>query len=545
MKKTNELLNYIKYMHLKSKGYRRFIPLIFISSLILSAVSILIALMSKQLIDSLLTLHAGTIIKVISISVSGYILGAVIRFGTAYMQKYFVDKYKMKLQLGFYDNMQRSEFVFFNSLSSSDIYYRMFTDISIMVDFYINLIINIPTKIITFITAMVIMCMWSYELTLAIIGLVFLQLIIMIVFKKPIRKRAEISIESDQRLIAKINDDVIKSDMCRSLSLEKYNYNIVTDYFDVSRINKLKSTRLHLVYSSLLGLTNQILNICILLLGVYFVSTGKLTIGTLMAISMLAGFIYQPLNEVFTTVISYQPTKVSFRRFNEFDSKIDSSRENGKKVFVNGDITISNLFFTYGDKPVICDKSFIIKQGQLSCIKGENGIGKTTLARLFSRYISAQNGSISINNDNILDVDFDLYRQNVIPVFAESILINDTMKNNILLGASYSDEEVNRVIEECSLTGFIAKLPDGIDTMLETGDKELSKGEIQKISLARALIRRPSVLILDEPLSHVDQESVDEFLLALKLYNNEYKTTIIIISHDNRVDSIVDESICI
>lgn len=183
----NNLREYLKFMTLKSKGYKKFIPLIFVATLLFSVLSIFIALIGKQLIDNLLTLNTAKILKVIGISITAYTVGAVLGFFTSYLEKYVIDKLKVKLQLSFYDNMQRSEFIFFSNLSSSDVYYRMFTDIGIIVDFFLNLLINIPIKIIVFILACSIMFVWSYQLTLAIIGLVVLQMLVMLFFRKPIK----------------------------------------------------------------------------------------------------------------------------------------------------------------------------------------------------------------------------------------------------------------------------------------------------------------------------------------------------------------------
>lgn len=104
---------YLKYMTVKSKGYLKIIPLIFILSLVFSIISIFIALVRKLFIDNLLSLDINIIIKAVSISVSAYLFGASLGFGTSYLQKYITDKLKIRMQLSFYDNMQHSEFIFF------------------------------------------------------------------------------------------------------------------------------------------------------------------------------------------------------------------------------------------------------------------------------------------------------------------------------------------------------------------------------------------------------------------------------------------------
>lgn len=535
--------HYLSYMHTNSKGYRKYIPLIFVCSLCFSILSIFIALLGKQMIDNLLAMEKNVIVKVIIISISAYIIGAFLSFFTAYFEKYIIDKFKMKLQLAFYDNMQKSEFIFFCNLSSSDVYYRMFTDISIIVDFYLNLCITIPIKIIVFIVASSIMFVWSYQLTLAIIGLVLLQMIIMLMFRGPIRKRAEIALESDQKLIAKINEDVIKSDLCRSLALEQYNLSNITIYFEESRKNKLKSSKISLLYSSIVALTSQIINICLLLIGIFFVSKDIITIGMLMGISMLAGYIYQPINDFFKTIVSYQSTIVSYKRFYEFNNKIDVNRIENNNKFENGDIKIEKLFYMYDNKIVFQDFNALINKSKITLLKGPNGSGKTTLMRLLTRSLNPIRGNIIIANKNIKEYDFNDYRKNVISLSSIPLLLNGTLKENICANENYSDKEILLILNKCCLTNVLNRLPDGIDTKLGLGETGLSQGEIQKIALARVLIRRPTILILDEPLAHVDSTSVEDIQHVLSQYNKETNSTIIIISHDRRIEEIVDNII--
>lgn len=538
-----KLKHYLSYMHTNSKGYRKYIPLIFVCSLCFSILSIFIALIGKQLIDNLLTMNNNVIVKVILISISAYLIGAILGFFTSYFEKYIIDKFKMKLQLAFYDNMQKSEFVFFSNLSSSDVYYRMFTDIGIMVDFYLNLCITIPIKVIVFIVAASIMFVWSYQLTLAIIGLVLLQMVIMLIFRKPIRKRAEIALASDQKLIAKINEDVIKSDLCRSLALEEYNLNNITSYFDESRKNRLKSSKVSLLYSSIVGLTSQIINICLLLIGIFFVSKEIITIGMLMGISMLAGYIYQPINDFFKTIISYQSTIVSYKRFYEFNNQIDINRVQNDIMFENGDIKIENLFYMYGNKIVFQNFNAIINKNQITLLKGPNGSGKTTLMRLLTRSLRPMNGNIIISDKNINEYDFNDYRKNIISLSSIPLLLNGTLRENICANENFSDEEIVSILNKCCLMNVVERLPQGIETKLGLGETGLSQGEIQKIALARVLIRKPNILILDEPLAHIDVASVEDIQQVLLQYNKETNSTIIIISHDARVEQIVDKVI--
>ena len=531
-------------MNKKAEGYIKYMPFVFATALLFSIMSIYIALVGKQLIDNLLTLHTDVIIKVVCISFVSYIAGAFLGFVTSYLQKFIVDKIKIKLQLSFYDNMQKSEFVFFSNLSSSDIYYRMFMDIGVMVDYYLNLVINIPIKIITFSVTLAIMLYWSWKLTIAITLLIFIQLFITILFRKPIKKQAEISIEAEQSLIAKVNEDMLKSDLCRSLALENINKQNISKYFEIARKNRLKNTKINLLFSHTVGFVSQIINMFLLLLGVYFVSTQELSIGSLMGISILSGYIYQPLNDIFHTIVSFQSTEVSFRRFKEFSDSMDNKILDGNKSFVNGSFKIENLNFAYGNKSVIKNLNLNIKENKITFLEGKNGSGKTTLLRLLNRFILPNSGNIYLNQININEFNYDEYRSNVISVSSDPVLLNDSFYNNIAIGKdNITKEDVKKIIKQCKLDCVLKNLDDNLDVILGTGNIGLSKGEIQKISLARVLVRQPKILLLDEPISHIDIDSANEILDVLKELNLKYNTTIIIVGHDERIKGIADDII--
>lgn len=532
---------YLKTMTALSKGYGRALVIIFIGSICFSVISIFIALIGKELVDSILSLNRLIIVKVIAISISAYILGSILGFATSYFQKYIIDQFKMKLQLSFYDNMQHSEFMFFSNLNSSDVYYRMFTDIGIAVDFYLNLIIAIPIKIIVFLISFGIMLSWSYQLTLTILALITIQLIVMTLFKKPIKQKTTRSLTAEQQLIAQINNDVLNSDTIRSLGLEKYNRKKIEPYFEDSRKAKLSATKVNLMFSSIIGLISQIINICLLLVGILYISQGKMSIGTLMGFSMMTGYIYQPLNDCFSLVISYQPAKVSYSRYREFNDEIDSNRNNGTLKFTNGELFIDNISFSYGNGYVFNKFSDRITSHKIIYYKGQNGAGKTTLMRLIARFIKPIEGNIYINDININDFDYDDYRKNIIAFTSNPIIFNGTVKENICLDEDYDLSTINEIIKSCSLTDTIDKLEKKIETLIGTDEQKLSQGEIQKIGLARVLIRKPKILILDEPIAHIDSKSTNDIIDTLKYFNIKYGITMIIISHDDAIQKIADE----
>ena len=535
--KEIKLKNYLNVMKNSFKDKRTNIPIIYLLSLTFSVLSIFIALISKNLVDNLLNLNIYGIFNIVIISIGAYLFGSLVGYFSSYFQKYVIDRFKMDLQLSFYDNIQKSHYSFILNISSSDVYYRMFTDIGVLVDFYINLIVNVPVKVLIFISTLIIMSFWSYKLTLIILVFIILQYVSMFLFRKPIKKRSEDALASEQLLYFKINENINTEEICRSLALEELRLIDIKKYFNKKRKSSLRYTQINLIYSAVLNFASQIINMILLLLGVNMVMKNEITIGILMGISILSTYLSQPINDIFTTIMSYQPTKISYKRYVDFNEQIDLGRYEGKNEFVNGDIVIRDLSFSYDNTNLFNNFNCTIPKGDIALIKGGNGSGKTTLMRLLSRYIIQCSGEILINNQDIRLIDFEDYRKHVITLDSNSAILNGSLRFNISTGLNVDDDKLQDIIKMCGLSNVLDKLGNDFESELGKGKILLSKGEVQKIAIARIIIRDPDIIIFDEPFANMDNKSIADIKNLLININRSGKT-IIIICHDN----IMDES---
>ena len=535
--KEIKLKNYLNVMKNSFKDKRTNIPIIYLLSLTFSVLSIFIALISKNLVDNLLNLNIDGIFNIVIISIGAYLFGSLVGYFSSYFQKYVIDRFKMDLQLSFYDNIQKSHYSFILNISSSDVYYRMFTDIGVLVDFYINLIVNVPVKVLIFISTLIIMSFWSYKLTLIILVFIILQYVSMFLFRKPIKKRSEDALASEQLLYFKINENINTEEICRSLALEELRLIDIKKYFNKKRKSSLRYTQINLIYSAVLNFASQIINMILLLLGVNMVMKNEITIGILMGISILSTYLSQPINDIFTTITSYQPTKISYKRYVDFNEQIVLGRYEGKYEFVNGDIVIRDLSFSYDNTNLFNNFNCTIPKGDIALIKGGNGSGKTTLMRLLSRYIIQCSGEILINNQDIRLIDFEDYRKHVITLDSNSAILNGSLRFNISTGLNVDDDKLQDIIKMCGLSNVLDKLGNDFESELGKGKILLSKGEVQKIAIARIIIRDPDIIIFDEPFANMDNKSIADIKNLLININRSGKT-IIIICHDN----IMDES---
>ena len=196
----------------------------------------------------------------------------------------------------------------------------------------------------------------------------------------------------------------------------------------------------------------------------------------------------------------------------------------------NNDIVLENIDFSYENSKVIDDVSLLIPQRTSCAIVGPSGSGKTTLVNLMARFWDVDSGSVKLGGVDVREWKFDEFMTHFAMVFQNVYLFNDTIENNIKFGRpSASHEEVVQVAKAARCHDFIATLPDGYDTVLGEGGANVSGGEKQRISIARALLKDAPIVLLDEATANVDPENEAELQSAIETLTRD--KTVIMIAH--------------
>ncbi|MCK4562102.1 MAG: ATP-binding cassette domain-containing protein, partial [Flavobacteriaceae bacterium] len=200
-----------------------------------------------------------------------------------------------------------------------------------------------------------------------------------------------------------------------------------------------------------------------------------------------------------------------------------------KKSFET-DIIHKNISFKYKDEFVLKDFSLNVPKGKTVALVGQSGSGKSTLANLIPRFYDVNQGEILIDNKNVKDIKKEALRDLIGLVTQESILFHDTVKNNITLGIeNATDEEIIAAAKIANAHEFIKDLPQGYDTNIGDSGNTLSGGQRQRLSIARAVLKNPPIMILDEATSALDTES--EQLVQKALEKMMENRTSIVIAH--------------
>lgn len=214
----------------------------------------------------------------------------------------------------------------------------------------------------------------------------------------------------------------------------------------------------------------------------------------------------------------------------EQENTIDTKENALEKNTFDKTITIENINFRYGDENVLKNFSIEVPKGKTIALVGQSGSGKSTIANLLTRFYDVNEGSIKIDGTDIRDWNIHSLRGLMGLVTQDSILFNDTIKNNILIGKpNATDEEIIDALKIANAYEFVKDLPAGIETNIGDAGGKLSGGQKQRLSIARAVLKNPPIMILDEATSALDTES--EKLVQVALENMMQNRTSIVIAH--------------
>ena len=216
-----------------------------------------------------------------------------------------------------------------------------------------------------------------------------------------------------------------------------------------------------------------------------------------------------------------------------------------KDVGTVKNVEFRNVTYSYPgaeDRPVVKNFSATFHAGRIYALVGANGAGKTTLLKLATGALVRQSGEILVNGTTMKAVDEDAFRRETGIVFQDSLLLSGSVRDNITLrDPMFTDVDVMRIIRQIGLENMVKRLPDGLNTRLGLRGQLLSGGELQRLAIARALVRNPSVLVLDEATNHLDAAARASF--AKRLRDLASGRIVLIVSHDDEIINLCDEKI--
>ena len=297
------------------------------------------------------------------------------------------------------------------------------------------------------------------------------------------------------------------------------------------------------------GIGQQLSQVGIIGFGVLAVSSGDMSMGALIACTILSGRTLAPLGQIGGLMGRLNSAKAAYHSVTKF--MLDASREETAKDYfprdnIIGSIEFSHANFAYSsDSQIILnDLNLKINAGEKVAVIGKIGSGKTTLLKLILGLYQPTNGSTLIDGANIQQIRPDDIRRQFGVVMQNTYLFSGSIRDNIAFGLDeVSTEQIDEAANIAGVTEFTKKMNNGLDYQLSEGGKDISGGQRQAIALARAIVRKPAIILLDEPTSAMDLTSERQIIRNLKSYFT--KQTLVVVTHRMSLLQLVDRVIAI
>ena len=514
---------------------------IFILSMILTSIGIITSFYYQVLMDNILPSFSLEMLNYVSVITMCLFL---VQIGLNFLRGFLIIKLEqnidVSIMLGYYNHALILPMKFYSMRDTGEIISR-FNDASSIRDIVSEASLTIMMDTIMAVVGEVVLFNSNRLLFLISVVMLILYGIIVLIYNKPIKKSNRKIMEMNSKVTSQFVETINGIETIKTFNQEDN---------EKEKTDKLYKKFLKKVFNGgVLSLSQQTITmfvavvgeLVILWVGAAYVIKGELTLGELITFNALLGYFIEPIKNLINLQPSIQTAVVAADRLGEIlditpEYNYEHEQLNDKIKFDK--ISISNLDFRFGTRELVLkDINLEICRGEKIAFVGESGSGKTTLAKLLVRLYEQEKGSVKLDSIDIREFSIKQIRDNISYISQNTFLFSGTIRENLLFGNSdVSGDDISQVCKICELEEYINSLPLKFNTRIEENGKNLSGGQKQRLAIARALLKRPEVLIMDEATSNLDY--ITERSIEKTINNFSKNMTTIIIAH--RLNTIKD-----
>ncbi len=532
------------------RPYRKHLALAGVILVVNSLLGLVLPLAIRGIVDAVFVRGSLQLLNWVTALLFGiFIVQAILGFGQSYLIAWVGERVIANLRTRLYAHLQSMPLRFFANVRVGELVSRLANDVQTIQEAVTSTLLSFLSQAIMFVGALVIIFVMAPRLTLLMLAIVPLVMLGMIVLGRLIRRISRqvqdalaASTATAEEALAGVR--IVKSFAREPYEIERYS-TAIERLFGLA----IKRARLRAVLGPLIGLLAFSAVALVLWFGSREVIAGRLTPGQLVSFLIYTMMIASSIGS-FTGLYSQiqQAVGASERVFELLGTPPEMQDEPDAIPLppVQGRVCFENVSFDYGDhseaREVLKDVSLTVEPGRVVALVGASGAGKTTLANLIPRFYDPTAGRITIDGYDIRRVQMRTLREQIGIVPQETALFSGSVRDNIAYGRlDASQEEIEAAARAANAHEFITALPQGYDTLVGERGVKLSGGQRQRIAIARAILKDPRILILDEATSSLDTESEQAIQEALERLMR-HRTTFIIahrLSTITRADWIV------
>jgi ATP-binding cassette subfamily B protein len=436
-----------------------------------------------------------------------------------------------KIREDIYNKIQTLDFDFFNKNRTGDIMAKMTGDMEAVRHFIAWVIYMVFENATIFIFAVTMLFITNAPLALFMVAITPVTGFFAVRLAKEVKPTFFAIREQFSRLNTVVQENISGNRVVKAFAKEGYEIEKFERENEAYREKNVASAQVWSKFLPIIDALASSLMVAMILVGGILVINGSMSLGELVTFNGFLWALNNPMRMVGWLINDTQRFVASAEKVMgllESEPKITPNEDAVQKDRIRGSVEFCHVGFSYGDEKVLEDISFTAEPGQTVAIIGPTGAGKSTLLNLICRFYDCTEGAIYIDGTDIRQMDLKLLRESIASAMQDVFLFSDTIEGNIAYGVpGATEEQIQWAAQMAGAHEFISTFEEGYDTIVGERGVGLSGGQKQRIALARALLKNPSILILDDTTSSVDSETEHRIHSSLKSYYRD-KTTFII-----------------
>ena len=508
---------------------------IFFTSLIYTMLGVAASFYFTFLLDDILQYNLEKTLHVISIGIILlYLFQTLLGAFRSHMVLYLSQKIDIPLILGYYQHVLGLPMNFFGTRKVGEIISR-FMDASKVRDAISGATLTIMIDTLMAVAGAIILYTQNSMLFVIAVIIAAVYGIIVFAFNKPIKNVNKEQMEQNAQLTSYLVESLNGIETVKTFNAES-EASLKTEGKFIKLLRAIfKGGIIYNIQSSVTGFTALVGGVVILWVGAWNVIHGNMTAGQLLSFNALLGYFLEPIKNLINLQPLLQTAIVASDWLGEiFDLELEKGENEDKQIKpsdLKGDICFQDLDFRYGTRALVLNTiNLTIKYGEKIAFVGESGSGKTTLVKLLMNLYPWEKGEITIKGYNVKDINYDVLREKIAYISQDIFMFSGTIRENLCLGNKTL--EMEQIIEACKMAqahDFINKFPLRYETNLEENGANLSGGQKQRLAIARAILKKPDIFIMDEATSNLD--SIAEKAIERTIETVCKGVTTIIIAH--------------
>lgn len=526
------------------KKYRLAIVIGLVLMTVIVACAIVNPYISGMIVDDVIQGGAYDLLpKLIGIMLAVTAVRAILRYATQMMFETCSQGVLYRMRDAVYRKLLQEDFAFYNRNRTGDLMSRQTGDMDAIRHFVAFVIYTVYENILMFIFALVMIFMVNVKLALCMMAVLPFCLFTTYLQSKHVKPRFHECRQSFSSLNAFVQENISGNRVVKAFAKEEYEKEKFEKENDKYREAELGAASIWCRFVPIFELLSNLLMVVLILYGGYQVICGEMTLGNLVTVNGYLWMLSNPLRFAGWWVNDVQRFITSVEKIYDTYSKepdVKKPKKGIKRKEMQGNIEFRNVSYEVEGEDIIHNISFSVEKGQTVGILGSTGAGKSTIMNLLCRFYDVTEGEVLVDGIDVKNWDLHDLRDNIGMAMQDVFLFSDTIEGNIAYGKpDCTFEEVKEAAVMSDANLFIKAMPDGYQTIVGERGVGLSGGQKQRISLARALLKKPSILILDDTTSAVDMETESYIQEQLKKLGRKH--TVFVIAY--RISSIKDADV--